>query len=299
MAVGRVTERGVSQAMLGNLQLNLSALQRLQERLSSGRLISRPSDSPGGTVSALHYRGEIRRAEQHQRNAQDGLNLLGLADTTITESLSLLARAGELLSGATNGAIGAEERAAIASEVDHLRQSLVSLANTTYLGRPVFAGAANGTRAYADDGTYLGVPPGTAGDQIERTIADGVRVRVNLTGPEVFGPAGADLFATLADIADHLRNDPSQLIADKTRLDAAAVTMKTALASVGARYHRVETMRDRNESLVIDRKNNLAEVESIDLPATMTELKLQEVAYEAALAATARTVRSSLVDFLR
>ena len=39
--------------------------------------------------------------------------------------------------------------------------------------------------------------------------------------------------------------------------------------------------------------------ENADLPRTMMELQMQEVAYKASLAATARVLQPSLVDFLR
>jgi flagellar hook-associated protein 3 FlgL len=37
----------------------------------------------------------------------------------------------------------------------------------------------------------------------------------------------------------------------------------------------------------------------VDLPATTMDLQLQEVAYQAALGATAKVIQPSLVDFLR
>jgi flagellar hook-associated protein 3 FlgL len=40
-------------------------------------------------------------------------------------------------------------------------------------------------------------------------------------------------------------------------------------------------------------------VEDVDLPKTIMEMQLQQIAYQAALAATARVVQPSLVDFLR
>jgi flagellar hook-associated protein 3 FlgL len=65
------------------------------------------------------------------------------------------------------------------------------------------------------------------------------------------------------------------------------------------RFRQVETIRDRVDALALDQQNGLAEVESIDLPATIVEIQLQEVGYQAALSATARVLQPSLVDFLR
>ena len=119
------------------------------------------------------------------------------------------------------------------------------------------------------------------------------------TGTAAFGPPGSDVFKVLADISDHLRNDPSQLTADLTAVDGAFTRMTNAVAGIGARAKQVDAMRDRVDAGIINSTNSLAEVESIDLPATITDLQLQQVAYQAALGATARVIQPSLVDFLR
>ena len=294
MSAVRITQRTLNAGVLGNLQGNLSRLQKLQEQLSSGKAIRRPSDSPASTVSALRYRADIRRSEQMQRNATDGLGWLGTADTSLTQTLSVVSRSRELLLQGINGSMSPTERGAIAAEVDVLREHLLTLANTTYLNRPVFAGAAGGTEAYDGTGAYLG--DATA---VTRTVGEGVSVQVNLDGPTIFGPAGADVFTVLADIAADLRTDPAALTADMTALDAAFTRIQDALATVGARYDQVETMRNRLDASIVEQTNGLAEVESVDLPKTIVDLQLQEVAYQSALSAAARVLQPSLVDFLR
>lgn len=49
----------------------------------------------------------------------------------------------------------------------------------------------------------------------------------------------------------------------------------------------------------LESQNQLSEVEGVDLPAAMVDLQLQEMAYQAALAATARALQPNLLDFLR
>jgi flagellar hook-associated protein 3 FlgL len=46
-------------------------------------------------------------------------------------------------------------------------------------------------------------------------------------------------------------------------------------------------------------KQNLSNVEDADMAEAMMELQMQQVAYQSALAATARAIQPSLVDFLR
>ena len=49
----------------------------------------------------------------------------------------------------------------------------------------------------------------------------------------------------------------------------------------------------------LDLTGALTEVENIDLPRTMIDINLQEVAYQAALASAARVLQPSLIEFLR
>ncbi|MCK4301567.1 MAG: flagellar hook-associated protein FlgL, partial [candidate division Zixibacteria bacterium] len=70
-------------------------------------------------------------------------------------------------------------------------------------------------------------------------------------------------------------------------------------AAVGARVMRLETTAARLVSLDLTVTKLLAEVEDADMAATITELATHEGAYQAALAATARIIQPSLINFLK
>jgi flagellar hook-associated protein 3 FlgL len=298
----RITQRTVSSTMMQGLQGNLGKLQKLQEQLSSGRQVNRPSDSPVKTVEAMQFRSDIRRTEQHVRNASDGLAMLGTADAALTDSLKMTGRARELVLQGLNDANNVEGRKALATELRSLRDGLVAVANTRYLGRPIFGGNTVAPDAFdRQTGAYQG-------DQglVERTIAPGTQVTVNVPGSVVFGADGdpAQLFKVLDDLAHALEEpDPAgrhaALNGGLVNLDKAVDTIVNTLGEIGARFNRVETMRSTAEGQLIKMAASLSEVENIDLPRTIVDLQLQEVAYKAALGATARVVQPSLLDFLR
>ena len=290
----RVTQRYLNDRVGTNLQRNLSAMGRIQEQLSSGRLIQKPSDSPTGTVSALQLRSEMRRNEQYQRNASDGIGWLGTADSTLTDTLATVRKVRELALTGANAATSESSRKALAAEVNQLRAHALAQANTTYLGQPIFGGTSDVPQAFAADGTYLG---NTA--PVSRTVGKGVVVDVSLPGSTVFGPTGSDLFTVLGEVEAALLGDPTTLTASIDRLDQSFLRLQDGLALVGARFHQVEAMSDRASATHLDASSRLAEVESIDLPQTIMELQLQEVAYQAALGAASRVLQPSLVEFLR
>jgi flagellar hook-associated protein 3 FlgL len=296
----RATQASIAARVMGGLQANLTRMGQLQEQLSSGKLITRPSDSPTGTVSAMQLRGEIRAAEQHSRNADDGLGWLGTIDSTLTSSLEQVRRVRDLtVQGMSAGSGGSPQaREALAEEVRNLRESLISLSNTRYLDRPVFGGITAGGEAYSTAGTFR---PGPVGD-VRRTVGDGPPVRVDLDGPAAFGADAepSQLFTVLQRIGDDLRTgDSDTLRTDLINLDTAIGRLQTALSDVGARYNRVEQMRQTADGRALTLRGQLSDVEDIDLPQTIMDVKLQETAYQAALAASARVIQPSLMDFLR
>ena len=296
----RITQRTVSNTMLAGLQANMGRMQKLQEQLSSGKEVSRPSDSPIKTIEAMQFRSGIRRTEQYVRNADDGLALLGTTDAALTDSLSMTRRARDLTLPGMNDSMSAQGREAIAAEIDTLREGLIGMANTRYLNRPIFGGNTNSDSAYGADGSFRGDD-----GKVIRTVAAGVQVEANVNGPDVFGKDGEEsqLFTVLASISAAMRGATADLHADLdaglSNLDVAVNRVITNLGQVGARYNRVETMRTAADDQLLALTNSLSEAEDIDLPKTIVELQMQEVAYKAALGATARVVQPSLLDFLR
>jgi len=296
MSAIRVTERSMSTNVMTGLQANISRLGDLQNKLSSGKEIARASDSPGGAVMAMQYRSDIASLKQFSRNAADGLGWLSVADTALTSAMGQISRAQELvLSGLSSGSGGSVQgREAIALEIENIRDSLVGVANSTYLDRPVFGGTTAGGVAFNADGSYAG-----DGGKVERQGSTNSSVRVDTKASDVFGTGTQQLFTVLAQIATDLRTNPDALGGDLTKLNTSSNLVQSAVSSVGARYNQLEKLQQSADAGVNDLTSQVSEVEDIDLPKTITELTLQQTAYQAALAATARIIQPSLVDFLR
>jgi len=293
---GRVTQRMLTQTSLDYLQLGLGRLAKVQEQLSTGRILNRPSDNPTDVTAAMRVRDSIAQQAQYSRNAQDGKGWLSQIDSTLSGVTDTVRRARELaLQGANSGAMGPAAREALATEVDELRNGLISSANATYLGRPVFGGVTSGSAAYDATGTYVGVP----GD-VARRVADGVTVQVDFDGRDVFGDAGTSVFAELDDLAAALRAGDTAAI--RTGIDDLATRLETvtsARTTAGTRLDRIE----RADTSAIEASNSLSAtlstLENTDLAKAAMDLQLQEVSYQAALSATSRVLQPSLLDFLR
>jgi flagellar hook-associated protein 3 FlgL len=292
----RVTHNSIATNVLANLQGNINRLGETQQRLSSGKLINKPSDSPAATVSVMELRSEIAANKQYARNADDGLGWLGTADSALQAASGQVTRARSLvLQGMSTGTQGLEARQSLAYEIRQISESIRDTANTSYLDRPIFGGTTHETEAYVSGGMVFN----GNGEDVVRTIGANTKIAVNIDGAAVFGEGAESVFGILSDIVTKLENDPEALGAELTRLDTVAAGIRNGLSIVGARTNQLERMRQAADDAVLNVSKTLSDVEDIDLPQTITELQLQQTAYQAALAAGARVMQPSLIDFLR
>ena len=298
----RITHRAVTQTALLGLNTNLSAVTKLQQQLTSGKLISTASDSPTGTNRALQVRQDQSAALQHSRNITDGQSWLTETDSRLQSVIEHVHRVKQLtVQGMNTGAMSQAAREAIGVEVEQLRQGMLGLANATINGRPVFGGPTVGSTAYdVGTGAYTGVggADGVPVQAIMRRVSNSEEIRIDVTGPEAFGAGDSDLFAIVGRIAENVVGDPAALSVDLNALDGALDRLLDVTAAVGARAARMDAAAQLNADLQLTLASQLMDIEDIDLAKTIMQLNQTEVGYKAALQATAQVIQPTLVDFL-
>lgn len=304
---GRVTNGMTSRAVLQDLEASRARLARTAEQASSGRAIGRPSDDPYGTTRAMAMRSELEGIAQAKRNADDALGWQRTSDSALSGISDAVQRVRVLLVAAGNDAGGQTARSAAASEIEQLIGSVKTAANATYLGVPVFAGAATTQRPY--DPSSAGTDA-FAGDDgaVVRTIGQGVDVRVNadLAG-RVLGSGGGDgkLLDALRTIVGHLRGgttaDANALrTTDLKGLDAQLDALSGVRTELGATGARIESAVTRLGELEEQTLAGRSAVEDVDAASTMIAYATQQASYQTALkTGSAILQQSSLMDFLR
>lgn len=296
MTITRVTQNMMTQRSLEHLNGGLARLSRLQDQVSSGKAISRPSDSPADTTTAMRLRGQMTEVVQHRRNAEDGQGWLAEVDTVLQSMITQTRHAREIgIQAANPGAVSPSSREVLASEIEQVRDSLITLANTKHQDRPVMGGVTAGSLAFERDGTYVGVP-----GEVTRTVADGMKVRVDLDARATLGPEGATLFDNLTAMAAAVRTGDTAAL--RTGMDAVAGDLDrlgVAVIDVGNRTTALDRAVEAADEREFSLTKSLVGIENVDLPKAMMELQMQETAYQAALAATSRVMQPSLMDFLR
>lgn len=119
-------------------------LDRSLERLSSGSRINHAGDDAAGLAISESLRAQIRGLGVAERNAQDGISLVQIAESAMAEVSNILIRLRELGVQAASDTVGSEERKFINTEFQQLLQEVDRIANSTeYNGVPLLNGSAN------------------------------------------------------------------------------------------------------------------------------------------------------------
>ena len=208
----RVTNKMLVNTVLQNLNRNLSILQRSQDQMSSGKVVSRPSDDPIRVTQALTIRSTFTEQEQHIKNMKDAKSWLDFCDTALDNANEILQRARELAVYGANDTLPQQSREAIAQEVDQLIDHLIQVANSSYAGRYIFAGTKTTDLPFqrmGDSVVYTG-----NNESLQWEVSPGVTIDINLDGEKAFDVVGGVslTFEALIALKNSLENDDTHAI---------------------------------------------------------------------------------------
>ena len=129
--------------------------------------------------------------------------------------------------------------------------------------------------------------------------ADG-RLKLETTDPEryTFTYTDTSNFLEMSGITNDAMQIQAinQAVADS---DTVMDNLSTQVSDFGARANRIMVQQQIYSKLELSTTANLSEKEDTDITQAILELKSKETAYQAALAAAAKTMQLSLVDFLK
>lgn len=296
----RVTQSMLNIQLMRNLNNNMSRMGKLQDQLSSGRRINKPSDDPVGVTYSLRYRSELSANEQYQKNVDSAVSWLDFTETTLGQAGDILQRVRELAVKGANGTNPADAMQSIKLEAEQLRNQLQDVANSTLNSKYIFNGQMTDKSPYPD--LTQAAAQSTDPYQVRYEVGAGVEMPVNMTGNDVFGkPADGDnLFKVMDEFITALNNNDQTTVSDLVgKIDTRMGKFLSARAEIGARTNRTELVQTRLQDLNLNLTSLVSKTEDADMEKLITNLKTDESVYQASLSVGSQLIRPSLVDFLK
>lgn len=291
-----------SQTLL-DLQRTKERFAELQQQISTGKRIVRLGDDPTGAALVIDFKNSVERNDEHIRLIQSARNLLRSSETALGSVDTGIVRLLELGQQGLSSTTGAAGRAKLSSEVDGIRNNILSVANTQVGGKYLFAGTRTLTQPFS--GPAAG-PITYSGDSnaISVDVSLGVPVATNLTGDTVFFGAGGqgsgtDIFQAVTDMRDGLATNNMTLIQSAyDRLQVIQDHFSDMVTDLGGRQSSIDQLEDNLAQYTLSLKAIQGTYEDLDYPSAITEFTKVDNIQQASLSALARSSRQSLFDYL-
>ncbi|MEI6808969.1 MAG: flagellar hook-associated protein FlgL [bacterium] len=231
----RISNEAMTRTMLGYLQRGRASVYDLQQQISSGLRVQRPSDDPGAYSLIRYYQMADAATRQFQVNTTRTEGRLGVTDGKLQDLSNMVQRVSELVVSGSDGTKSPADRKAMGEEINQYVEDAVALANTTHEGEYIFAGLRTDTVPYTVTRDANGKISAVTyqGNQDTRSveIGENVYVPANLPGSDtasehgVFQSSDTDVFADLIHIRDRLMAGENLAGTEDCTADATADTL--------------------------------------------------------------------------
>lgn len=306
----RVTTKNLINNFVFNTNRNLERIQANQRQLTTGKKLFRPSDDPIAVTRSLTLRKNFADIEKYESTTEDSLGWLQVTESALMKIVEDLSFAKDMTIRAANDTFSGADRASFAQEAGLLIDGLLQTASSTYSGRHIFSGASTNAVPLDSSFSYLGTE--TA---LVREVNKGINVTVNLTASDVFrlDRGGAydevtnSILKTLSDLQQVLNQEslgfgrpPASTISGFVdQINKALNNIVGLTTETGIKVKSLEELSGRHKDMALSTTSLLSKIEDADAARVITNLYAAESVYTAGMAAGARIMQTSLLNFLK
>ena len=293
-----------SQNMSGVLN-NQNLMQASALQLSTGQKVNKPSDDPLAASQAVMVKQSESQNTQYGLARTFATQSLSLEDSTLSSVVLTIQSAQTVIVRAGNGTLSDSDRASLGTELQGLKNQLVTLANTTDgNGRYIFGGYKTDTPPYSVDATTGAVTYNGGSSPITQQVDATRSLTIDHTGTQIFNsltsdpvaePDGSasetDIFKTL-DNAITALNTPSASFTNTTDYTAAIDKANRGLSNslnnvltvhseVGTSMNEVDTLDNLGSDRDVTNASTLSTLVDTDWTKAISDYSLQQVALQA------------------
>ena len=286
--------------VLAGLQQTQSAVNKALQEVSTGKSVSVPSDNPSASASMVQNTIDTNNVDQYTQNVSSVLSMVQTADSTLGSVVSSLTKAITLGTEGANGTSNASNQQSIATEVQGILSSVVSMANTTFQGSYLFGGTASTQVPYTADSTSASGYKYNGNDGVNSVaVGDDLTVQANIPGSQIFSNSSNDVLGSLSALVSALQSGDSAGIQSATSAISSALNyvsqQRITYANSETQLNSQDTDLQQETVNLTSQSNALVGVDSAE---AATALAQAETANSSAMAAASKALPASLLNYL-
>jgi flagellar hook-associated protein 3 FlgL len=264
--------------------------QQLTEELSTGVRVNTISDAPTAFAENTVLSAQLSADDTFSQTASSAESLLQVSDTVLGSVVTQLTQAITLATEGVNGTLDSDNLKTISSQLSGIRDEVLSLANSSYLGRYIFAGSQGGTTPFTlDSGTTPATVTYVGDDDVSYVqTPNGHTIQLNVPGDQIFTAAGASVLGSL-----------NALVADFAS-GAASPTAVTDLNGLNQSLSYVDQQRTIIDNSISEfsAASNYGSSESLQLQSAQDSLLQTNTAQVASQLSSAETQQAALTQII-
>lgn len=285
--------------LLAALNQTKLATQQASIEVATGRSVNAPSDNPTAAALLVENNDQATFNAGYLQSLTAVQGQLSTADSTLSSVVTAVQRAISLGVEGGNGTLSDSDRASIVAELQGIQSQLVSLGNTSYEGRFIFAGTNTGTPPYAADHTAAsGVSYSGNSGVNQVSIGSGYKLAVNQPGSQLFSGTGNDVFLAVNTLIQALQTNTG--IGDAvTLVSAASRYISAQRVFYGNASNQAQSPTDYLDTAKLQIAQQENTLGGADLATAASNLTQAGIDTQATLAAISKLSQNNLFDYVK
>lgn len=323
----RITNASMVRSHLYDTQNNLTNMSKINQQISTGKVINTVSDDPHKAIKIMNINNEIKYTEKYNYNINESVGWMNTTDGALDNVGNLLGEIKETILKVGNGTYSQNEMKSLNEDMNEKIKQLADTLNSTYGGKYLFGGSS------VDDApiTVIENPDGTVKlefskdkngqtipntDDLKADISSGINIDYNISVGEILNIKDGngntvnllDEINNLSTLMNDIANGDEQTAAKaketllndtKGKIDTLFDHVVNERTSLGVRVSTAEKIKELNDEDILNIQDVLSKTQDTDVVEKFIELKSAEMIYQASIQVGAKLIQPTILDYIR
>lgn len=323
----RITNASMVRSHLYDTQNNLTNMSKINQQISTGKVINTVSDVPHKAIKIMNINNEIKYTEKYNYNIDETVGWMNTTDGALDNVGNLLGEIKETILKVGNGTYSQNEMKSLNEDMNEKIKQLADTLNSTHGGKYLFGGSS------VDDApiTVIENPDGTVKlefskdkngqtipntDDLKADISSGINIDYNISVGEILNIKDGngntvnllDEINNLSTLMNDIANGDEQTAAKaketllndtKGKIDTLFDHVVNERTSLGVRVSTAEKIKELNDEDILNIQDVLSKTQDTDVVEKFIELKSAEMIYQASIQVGAKLIQPTILDYIR
>ena len=315
----RITNASMVRSHLYDTQNNLTNMSKINQQISTGKVINTVSDDPHKAIKIMNINNEIKYTEKYNYNIDESVGWMNTTDGALDNVGNLLGEIKETILKVGNGTYSQNEMKSLNEDMNEKITQLADTLNSTHGGKYLFGGSS------VDDApiTVIENPDGTVKlefskdkngqtipntDDLKADISSGINIDYNISVGEILNIKDGngntvnllDEINNLSTLMNDIANGDEQTAAKaketllndtKGKIDTLFDHVVNERTSLGVRVSTAEKIKELNDEDILNIQDVLSKTQDTDVVEKFIELKSAEMIYQASIQVGAKLIQ--------